>query len=71
MFAIRSSLTNTSRLSGVIAKSYHSLILSTAPRVKISNAEKLLAFFCIAGSILISPMYFVPNFKNYAKKNSG
>ncbi|CAL1689544.1 unnamed protein product [Lasius platythorax] len=68
MFAIRNSLTNTSRLSGVIARTYHNTIVSTPPRVKISTAEKLVSLFCIAAAILGTPMYMVPNFKNYAKR---
>ncbi|EZA59064.1 hypothetical protein X777_15705 [Ooceraea biroi] len=66
MFAIQNGLRSTSRLSGVIARNSNSIV-SAPPAVKISTGEKLFAFGCIAGSILIWPMYFVPNFKNYAK----
>lgn len=37
MFAIRKSLISTSRLTGDIARTYHSTILSTPPRVKMST----------------------------------
>ncbi|KAM0725503.1 hypothetical protein ACS0PU_008989 [Formica fusca] len=71
MFAIRKSLISTSRLTGDIARTYHSTILSTPPRVKMSTTEKIISFLCIASAILVSPMYMAPNFKNYAKNKSG
>jgi len=38
MFAIHNGLRNTSRLSGVIARAYSNIIVSTPPEVKISTA---------------------------------
>ncbi|KAL6425996.1 hypothetical protein ACFW04_008941 [Cataglyphis niger] len=71
MFAIRKSLISTSRLTGNIARTYsHNTILCTPPRVKISGAELVISFLCLTSAILVSPMYMIPNFKNYAKRKT-
>ncbi|XP_018051265.1 PREDICTED: uncharacterized protein LOC108689136 [Atta colombica] len=69
MFAINNGLRNTLRLSGVITRTVSNRIICTPPQVKISTAEEIFAYLCIVGSLLISPMYMVPNFKNYGKRS--
>ncbi|KAH0944694.1 hypothetical protein HN011_005385 [Eciton burchellii] len=70
MYAIYNGIRNTSRLSGVVARSYHRNITCTPPQVKISTPEKILCFGCIAGAILVWPMYFAPNFKRWSQSSS-
>ncbi|KAL0117192.1 hypothetical protein PUN28_010200 [Cardiocondyla obscurior] len=68
MFAVRNGLRNSSHLPTIIARTYSNTIVSAPPEVKMSTAEKIISLICISGSIFVTPMYMVPNFKNYAKK---